>query len=227
MLGVLIVCVHVVWELEERLEDDTESALIDKMFVVLFEQGVSEFEVDSGCFHNIRSKSIGLLGDFIFIIVVSREWIKRSELEPSGAKLLSCVQSVPTDISSNHLNTPYLEHEVLVDRISQELPTCNIISCPMEPVFVRTKCAASCQNKRSEPYSLEELMGGISLHHTIESMYIGFRYVTIVCVVHGNSIGLDSVCSWAVWNIMSVIKYLWSFWHNTRAITEIRDLVHI
>ncbi len=137
MLGVLIVCVHVIWELEEeRFEDDTESALIDKMLVVLFEKRVSEFEVHSGCFHNVSSKSIGLLRDFIFVIVVSGERIERPELEPSGAKLFGCVQSVSTDVSSNHLNTPNLEHEVLIDGVSQELPTCNIISCPMEPILV-------------------------------------------------------------------------------------------
>lgn len=159
--------------------------------------------------------------------MISRERIKWSQLEPSCTKLLSCVQSVSTNICTYHLNSPNLEHEVLVNWVSQEIPTCNIISCPFETIFVWTKCWTSSQYKRTKADTFQILMSGICFHHSVKSMNICFTNISIMSIIHRNSIALNTIGSWTIWNVMSIIKYLLTFGKDTWSITEIRNLIHI
>lgn len=97
----------------------------------------------------------------------------------------------------------------------------------MEAIFVGSECAASGEDKGAETDSLKVLVCGVGLHHPVEGMDVGLADVAVVGVVHGDGVGFYCVCSWAVRDIVCVIKDLLACRHHTRPIAKIRYLIHI
>jgi hypothetical protein len=70
---------------EERSPNGSYSSFDYEEIVEIFEEGVSEFEIDLGSLQYSLSQGIWLLRDGIKIIVISGKSIKRAQLEPSCA----------------------------------------------------------------------------------------------------------------------------------------------
>lgn len=112
--------------------------------------------------------------------MISCESVKRTQLEPSRAKLLCGIASKATDIRTNHLNSKHLTVEIISNRSLQIDPFSSVVTSPVEAVFVRAKSCASGDNERTKTSGLQEEICCIGLEESEEDMNISLCDIAIV-----------------------------------------------
>jgi hypothetical protein len=63
---------------EDRSPNRSDSSFDNKEIVEIFEEGISEFEIDLGSLQYSWPQSIGFLGNGIIVIVISGKSVKRA-----------------------------------------------------------------------------------------------------------------------------------------------------
>lgn len=178
----IINCVGILWELIEEWLDESSTfdAVGRHLSVVVSDQVIFVLDGHSHDIHILYaaliefSPSVWLLGNGVPAVVVSREWIERSNNMPSGAKLSIGVSHETANVRTSELNTHDVVSHDTSDGETHVLLLTEVISEPSGSEFTGTSVGTSLDNHSSLSLIFEPVMSSLDFHGTKERMSFKF-----------------------------------------------------
>jgi len=192
--SLIVIKIIIGGELEENgSKDGTSTALLQELSIVMLEDSILEVDVDGSSLQQSGSESPRFLGCSAQGVVVSREGIKDTQLEPSGAKLFSSIATEAADIRTSHGHTIDTRVDHGGDRKSEEFVRSIVITGPVSNITSRAVERRSGEDENEIVNSLQEVIGGLAFKEAESVVGIVFSDVSKVDGIHSHSLGVDIV----------------------------------